>query len=378
MSLVEILKNCPKGMKLYSSLCGEVEFIKVSGLGEMIECKTNNGATHRFYPDGTYYKGGECVLFPSKKQRDWDDFMIPFKDGDIIIRTEFNPGCKQYNIAIFSNYNANATNRMTVHCQVNGSNEFKTRMNICHKDWRKANAEEIQSFMIRMHESGYDFKDGNLTRLFKYGDVVAFRNDTWGGYNIGIFDKYLNDTFCKVLCINLVSDGSVKIVDENYNIGNGWDTKRARHASCSEKLDFLEKLAKIGYAWNNDKLVPIAKFKVGDNITNGTYTFKISHIDDSYYYEELGTTVSRLRIQEQDKWKIKKFDVQSLKPYDKVLVKTDDGCWYPSIVSYVENSGNVYIIDYANMADRVIPFEGNEHLVGKFDDPDPYYITWQE
>ena len=378
MSLAKILKNCPKGMKLYSPIYGEVEFTEVSVITGSIGCKTNNGIT-RFYPDGTYYKGGECMLFPSKEQRDWDDFMIPFKDGDIIIRTEFNPGCKQYNIAIFSNYNTNATNKMTVHCQINGINEFKTGMDVCHKNWRLANAEEIQRFMTRIHESGYDFKDGKLTRLFKYGDVVAFRNETLGGYNIGIFDKYLNDIFCKVLCINLVSDGSVKIIDKNYYIGKGWDTKRARHATNSEKLDLLEKLANIGYAWNNDKLVPIAKFKVGDNITNGTYTFKISHIDDNYYYEIVGTTMNRLLIQDQDKWKIKKFDVRTLKPYDKILVKNGNdgsGCWYPSLVSYVNSSGRVYTIDDSDDAECVIPFEGNEHLVGRFDDPDPYYITW--
>jgi hypothetical protein len=283
MSLAKILKNCPKGMKLYSPIYGEVGFEEVTVLTESIGCEIN-GNTVYFHSDGTYYKDGECMLFPSKKQRDWDDFMIPFKDGDIIIRTEFNPGCKQYNIAIFSNYNANATNRMTVHCQVNGANEFRTRMNIHHKDWRLATTEEIKRFFTRMHESGYDFKNG--------------------------------------------------------------------------------------------KLIPLPKFKVGDTITNGIYTFKISHVDDLYYYEEICTTVNRLSIQEQDKWKIKKFDIQSLKPYDKVLVKNGEGCWFPSLVSYVNSSGNVYIIDCSSLADYVIPFAGNEHLIGKFDDPDPYYITW--
>lgn len=374
MNLAKILKNCPKGMKLYSPIYGEVKYAEVTVLTESIGCEIN-GNTVYFHSDGSYYKGGECMLFPSKEQRDWDEFMIPFKDGDIIIKTEFNPGCKQYNIAIFRNYNVNPTNKMTIHCQVNGANEFKTRMCICHKDWRLANAEEIQRFMTRMHESGYDFKDGKLTRLFKYGDVVAFRNDTYGGYNIGIFDKYLNDTFCKVLCATLISDGSVKIVDENYNIENGWDTKRARYATNSEKIDLLEKLAKIGYKWEDNKLVSIAKFKVGDNITNGTYTFKISHIDDNYYYEIVGTT-SRLRIQEQDKWKIKKFDTRTLKPYDKVLVRNGDGCWFPSLVSYVNSSGRVYTIDDSDSAENVIPFESNEHLIGEFDDPDPYYVTW--
>lgn len=377
MNLVEILKNCPKGMKLYSPICGEVELKEVSEYIGIIGCKSGNGSMY-FYSDGTYLKGGECVLFPSKEQRDWDKFMIPFKDGDIIIRTEFNPGCKQYNIAIFRNYNIGPLNKMTIHCQVNGTNEFKTEMCVCHKDWRLANAEEIQRFMTRMHESGYDFKDGELTRLFKYGDVVAFRNDTYGGYNIGIFDKYLNDTFCKVLCITLVSDGSTKIVDENYDIGRGWDTKKARHATLSEKLDLLEKLAKIGYKWNNDKLIPIAKFKVGDIITNGKLTFKIGHIDDEYYYEVGRTMSNRIFIAAQDKWKIKKFDIHSLKPYDKVLVKYHkDGCWVPTMLSYIDGVA-IYTIDKEDSPVYVIPYENNEHLVAKYDDPDPYYITWQE
>ncbi len=376
MSLIEILKNCPMGMKLYSSVHGEVEFRGIKDSTGRIVCKNNDGRYHYFCPDGKYESGGECVLFPSKEQRDWDDFMIPFKDGDIIIRTEFNPGCKYYNIAIFSNYNANTTNRMTVHCQVNGSNEFRTRMCICHKDWRLASTGEIQRFMTRMHESGYDFKDGKLTRQFQYGDVIAFRNDTYGGYNIGIFDRYLNEAFCKVLCITLISESSAKIVDENYNIGNGWDTKRARYATHSEKLDLLEKLAKIGYEWNTNRLVPIAKFKVGDVITNGTITFRIDAITNYKYIEFQAGDPYTLDITKQDAWKIKKFDVRTFKPYDKVLIKNGDGCWYPSLVSYVNSSGGVYTIDHTDIVEKVIPFKDNEHLIGKDDDPDPYYITW--
>ena len=283
MSLVEILKNCPKGMKLYSPIYGEVKFAEVTVLTESIGCEIN-GNTVYFHSDGSYYKGGECMLFPSKEQRDWNEFMIPFRDGDVIIRTEVNLGCKQYNIAIFRNYNANPTNKMTIHCQVNGVNEFKTGMCVDHKDWRLANAKEVQRFFTRMHESGHDFRDG--------------------------------------------------------------------------------------------KLITFPKFKVGDTITNGTYTFKISRIGDWYYYEDVGTTVNRLRIQEQDNWRIKKFGIHSLKPYDKVLVKYHkDGCWVPTMISYIEDVA-VYTIDKEDSPVCVIPYKNNEHLVAKYDDPDPYYITW--
>lgn len=285
--IAKILKNCPKGTKLYSPIYGEVEFTEVSIVTGSIGCKTNNGVT-RFYPDGTYYKGGECMLFPSKEQRDWNEFMIPFKDGDVIIRTEFNPGCKQYNVAIFSNYNANSTNRMTVHCQVNGANEFRTRMDIHHKDWRLANAEEIKRFFTRIHESGYDFKEGEL--------------------------------------------------------------------------------------------ITLPKFKVGDIITNNKLTFRIDAISNEHYVEIHGDIRSyRLPISDQHHWKLKKFDKTTLKPYDKVLVKHfEDGCWVPTLVSYADNSGLVYTIDSDEGTHRVIPFEGHEHLIAKYDDPEPYYITWDD
>ena len=65
MSLVEILKNCPKGMKLYSPIYGEVEFTEISVITGNIGCKAN-GRTVYFHSDGTYSKGGECMLFPSK------------------------------------------------------------------------------------------------------------------------------------------------------------------------------------------------------------------------------------------------------------------------------------------------------------------------
>lgn len=286
MSLIEILKNCPKGIKLYSPIYGEMEFIKVSEVTRSIHYVTNKGNSHYFFPDGKYEPEGECVLFPSKEQRDWNGFMIPFKDGDIIIKTELNHGCEYYNIAIFKSYNNSSNNKMNVYCQVNGANEFRTEMSIHHKDWRLANAEEIKRLFTRMHEYGYDFRGG--------------------------------------------------------------------------------------------KLITLPKFKVGDIITNGTYTFKVSRIDDWYYYEETCSNINKIRIQEQDKWSIKKFDIHSLKPYDKVLVKYHkDGCWVPTMISYIEDVA-VYTIDKEDSPIYVIPYENNEHLVAKYDDPDPYYITWQE
>ena len=79
LNLVEILKDCPKGTKLYSLIYGYVELMKVSlSKYEMypIRVKLNDNSSESFTEDGRLYAehSGECVLFPSKKQRDWSKF----------------------------------------------------------------------------------------------------------------------------------------------------------------------------------------------------------------------------------------------------------------------------------------------------------------
>lgn len=373
MNIAEILKNCPKGMKLYSPIFGEIEFAEIHNCTNEIVCHTSAG-TACFYSNGTYYKCGECMLFPSKEQRDWNEFLIPFKDGDIIIRTEPNLGCEQCNIAIFRNYNDNSLNRMTIHCQVNAIDEFKTRMDVAHRDWRKANAEEINGFIERMHQEGYYFIDKELIKSFKYGDIVAMYNESYDHTHIAIFDKPISKNHSRVICTNNASANIIKLFGED----DCWRSKEIRKATREETDFFFKLLEEQGYKWDGKELTKVIKpkFKVGDTITNGTYTFKIAHIDDRYYYEEMGTTVHRLNIEDQDKWKLKKFDIHSLKPYDRVLVRFEDGAWYPTLVSYVNSSSQVYLIDSEEAAECVIPFEGNEHLIGSFDDPDSFYITW--
>ena len=87
MNITEILKYCPKGTKLYSTIFGEVEFEKVvnTNMIKVILPCTFSTKTENFFGDGSYSKYGECVLFPSKDQRDWKKFKLPVKDGDIMM-----------------------------------------------------------------------------------------------------------------------------------------------------------------------------------------------------------------------------------------------------------------------------------------------------
>ena len=80
--LVKILKNAPKGTKLWSPLCGECKLIGVKEEDNdyPILCKANDGCNINFTNLGKFYKvichDGECILFPSKDNRDWSTFRV--------------------------------------------------------------------------------------------------------------------------------------------------------------------------------------------------------------------------------------------------------------------------------------------------------------
>lgn len=80
MNIAEILRKCPKGTKLYSPVFGEVELAKVDYDEEYsITCITKNGVYGLFTRDGSLffdYSDTECMLFPSKEQRDWSKFGV--------------------------------------------------------------------------------------------------------------------------------------------------------------------------------------------------------------------------------------------------------------------------------------------------------------
>ena len=97
IDLTKILKDCPIGWPLWSSVYGDVEFIEIyrkpvlrtrenEWLGQVIrDCNhpvrfwTTNGFEHRVSSRGEMIKGcGECTLFPSRENRDWSKFTAPW------------------------------------------------------------------------------------------------------------------------------------------------------------------------------------------------------------------------------------------------------------------------------------------------------------
>lgn len=78
LDLTKILDGCPEGTKFYSTIYGEVRFVKIDySLIRPIIMKNNFGDTIRHITSGgrAICGCGECTLFPSKDQRDWSKFV---------------------------------------------------------------------------------------------------------------------------------------------------------------------------------------------------------------------------------------------------------------------------------------------------------------
>lgn len=79
LNLCEKLAGCPKGTKLWSPLFGEVEFAGFPPDKTLILVRSDKeGMTTAFDKRGYYYDSSEeCMLFPSKENRDWDSWECP-------------------------------------------------------------------------------------------------------------------------------------------------------------------------------------------------------------------------------------------------------------------------------------------------------------
>lgn len=83
-NIAEILKDKPKGTRLYSTIFGILRLIEVRyyGSDERIFLKTENGKIITYLADGKRSPKEEVTLYPSEKIRDWKIFT--WKKGDIL------------------------------------------------------------------------------------------------------------------------------------------------------------------------------------------------------------------------------------------------------------------------------------------------------
>lgn len=97
IDLSKILKDCPRGTKLYSKVHGEVVFAYISVAPEnpivvIAKTKDNKPFYQAFNNNGHLYSSpndGECILVPSKDQQDWSKFTATWVK--IITKKKFDP-----------------------------------------------------------------------------------------------------------------------------------------------------------------------------------------------------------------------------------------------------------------------------------------------
>ena len=129
-----------------------------------------------------------------------------------------------------------------------------------------------------------------------------------------------------------------------------------------------------------EKLVE-PKFKVGDIIYDVDYykvqITEINEEDELYVYcSVIAKEIGAIPFEEQDNWKLvpNKFDITTLKPFDKVLMRSSNAReWTVTLYSHYNNNK---FYGCGMCCDQCIPYEHNEHLRGTTKDCDEYYKTW--
>ena len=103
IDLTKILKDCPTGTKLYSTIYGNVEITLINTNNVYpVRFMAENGDINSVTSDGRHIFefDGECTLFPSREQRDWSKFTAPWYKKE-----KFDPKTLQpFDRVIASNY----------------------------------------------------------------------------------------------------------------------------------------------------------------------------------------------------------------------------------------------------------------------------------
>ncbi len=404
INIVEILKDCPKGTKLYSPICGNCKLLKIyNGLG--FDVINDADEVFNFSYDGRYNLNGECCIFPSKDNRDWNTFR-PFKDGDIIAKDEF--------IVIFSHSKQSEVKVkeqiVYYHCYLRGSSHFKSTKD-CGvgyiSDFRFATDEEKQKLFDVIKAFGYKWNSETKTLeklivpKFKDGDKIKEKNERFPSTRT-IYNYVEGIGYCTTIHDwvriedqdnwELVPTHKFKVGDKIVEKDNPFKCWYVQGIDtyCNSDFYYIVTKGQVSNLHFKDQdeweLAPVPKFKVGDIVKsnrNKSFDYKIIKITDTHYTLESipGANTYDILICEDENWKLvpNKFDVSTLKAYDKVLVRdTNEQVWVADLFSHalVRPLGNYTFACVGHYPNQCIPYEGNEHLLGKCDDCGEYYKNW--
>lgn len=350
INILELLKDCPAGMELDCLLYDGVIFKEIEDDIEYpISIRTKEGETWNLTSTGCWddSPSAKCVIFPKGKTT-WEGFVPPckFKVGDWI--TDGVSKCQIYFI---------------------DDTQY----------WYSENCilGSIESVDKQYHLwTINDAKDGD----------VLFHSDS-ASNGIFIFKEILQlGTLQKVICYCDYDSEDGFCLGENHTCC--WaDSKILRPATEERRNRLFQKMREAGYRWNPEtkvlEKVVVPEFKIGDKITNGKTSITIGYIDDEYYYEIGRNITTRLLIKNQDEWNLipKRFDLNTLKPLQPVLVRNTNGqVWTMDFFSHKidTNKGlQPSIVCVGHCPNQCIPYKGNEFLRGTSDECKDFYKTWE-
>ena len=329
MNIAEILKDKPKGTKLYSIPWGECTLEEVDTFLPLLPIIVRNcidDLQKRYTKKGTYYPSlNECLLFPSKDMRDWRKFV--WKKGDVLVNLSGNIEC------VFKEYIDDTYKTFTgVHCFNSNpdDNEYIPETMFSTNAFKLQDPKLIPCYINTIEErfngklNLETLEIENAQPEFKDGDIL-YATDWISGYIYINKGSYLvNTCYCYKL-----TGGYLHIC----NLENHYDCtlpsisikeKETRFATESEKQQLFEALAKKGKAWDAEKKQIIdLKPKHEFNPTTGEFPMKT-----------VRTTAGNSEPNDTNKPIEPEY---SFKPFDKVLVRDSDyDKWSCDFFSYME------------------------------------------
>lgn len=222
-------------------------------------------------------------------------------------------------------------------------------------------------------------------RLFKDGDVCTGKVN--GNLVIFIYKERINTTLIKSHFVLYVRAGFCK------NCCIALKDEEIKFATEEEKQRLFHVIKENGYRWDADtKTLRVVgklgklKFKVGDVVQdkegNKVKITEVVHECVCYLYKtEIANEIGKIYFDKQNDWELvpNKFDITTLKPFDKVLVRDENGQkWMCDIFSYYDDKNPRYPFWGVGRSNskQCIPYKGNEHLLGTTNDCDEFYKNW--
>lgn len=203
MNIANILKYCPEGTKLYSTVHGEVTLMQIcknENENYPIHIDVSEACYETLTKEGRLYENqGECVLFPSEEQRDWNKFRIPVKKGDIMMHTDGS--CP------FIASGETVTSYPKAVCGISGVFTIGDNNIWTSEFYIPASIEVMRELFNKMKKAGYRWNSETLELekiekvKFKPFDKVLVRNVEHVEWRISLFSSYSNETY-KYKCIN--------------------------------------------------------------------------------------------------------------------------------------------------------------------------------